>query len=59
MTTKDNHVKSVPKRHIQVQDSSKVVVDEDHIILDIKKYKAVTTNVMGGDVINLEEELYS
>jgi predicted RND superfamily exporter protein len=59
VTTKDNHVKNVPKRHVQVQDRSKIMADEDPIILDIMRYKEVTTNVFAIDVINLEEELHS
>ena len=57
MSTKDNLVKNVPKRH--VQGCSNTVVDEDPIIRDIMRSKEVTTNVLVGDVINLEEELYS
>jgi hypothetical protein len=56
VTTKENLVKNVPKRHAQ---GCSVVVDEDPIILDIMRSKEVTTNVLVGDVINLEEELYS
>lgn len=59
MTTKDNPVKIVPKRYVQVQGDSKTVAYEDPIILDIIRSKEVTTNVMVGDVINLEEELFS
>lgn len=59
MTTKDNYVENVPKRHVQVQDRSKTVADEDPIILDIMRSKVVTPNVFVVDVINLEEELYS
>ena len=59
MTTKDNYVKNVPKRHVQVQDRSKIVVDEDLIILDLIECKEVTPNVLVVDVINLVEELYS
>jgi len=42
-----------------VQGCSNTVVDEDPIIRDIMRSKEVTTNVLVGDVINLEEELYS
>jgi len=59
VTTKDNYVKNVPKRHVQVQDRSKIVVDEDLIILDLIECKEVTPNVLVVDVINLVEELYS
>jgi len=55
VSTKDNLVKNVPKRH--VQGCSNIVVDEDPIIRDIMRFKEVTT--YAGDVINLEEELYS
>jgi len=57
VSTKDNLVKNVPKRHIQ--GCSNIVFDEDPIIRDIMRSKEVTTNVLVGDVINLEEELFS
>ena len=59
VTTKDNSIKNVPKRYVQVQGCSKTMADEDPIILDIMRSKEVTTNVLVRDIINLEEELYS
>ncbi|RHN55635.1 hypothetical protein MtrunA17_Chr5g0420001 [Medicago truncatula] len=60
MSTKDNLVKNIPKRHLQgCSIVANIVADEDPIIRDIMRSKEVTTNVLVGDVINLEEELYS
>lgn len=58
VTTKDNSVKNVPKRYVQVQGCS-TVADEDPIVLGIMRSKEVTTNMLVRDIINLEEELYS